>query len=1154
MPLRIIHGGIGSKKSDMCVEEIRRMHEKFPSKHCIMLVPDHYSFETEKRFVKEFRGTGLNNIDVMTPRKMAVTYLSAKDLNYLSDSGRQMLISRAIREYCLEEENIPLIRTMKTQGFTGVMESLISEMKRYCVLPQMLMNSIEMTDNETLKNKLRAISVIYSKYNEFFESGNYTDSKDDLTRVAEYIRDDANFAENVCVWIDHFDEFLPQHIEILKAMLDRNVDVTISLNYLPNDENYIYMSETYNMIRSLMECVEDIECSESLMHVNSSEIRFLLLNYNNLKAQYDKEVKDISVFAGRDSYSEIEHTAGEILRLVREKGYRYRDIAVMCADTYEMGHIIKAVFDEYEIPYFSDEKIVLSDHPIAMQLLSVFDMFDEDWSYNSVLRYLRSGFIYDDEYRHIKQFDIDYIDNFALKYGIRGRKKWLDEKWVCEKDSFERVWDDVEEEEGEYESKLVNEIKDRLMQPLLELYKSVKKGKTARDYANVVFNFLENINMYGGLKKDVKSFEANGKLDEAQQFSEIWNLILEVLDQTVVTMADRQLTFSEYGEYIKAGLSKCEIKTIPSCIDSVCVGSVERSTAAPVKALFVTGAVSGTYPNEISDEGFLSNSDRYILKERCNITIAPDTKGQMRGQYFKVYKALAPVTDKLFLSYPVQNGEGKALRPSRMVIDIQRMFKNLKTHDNLITDFTDKSYISSPAATIHKLLINKSGKQDVTRNIEWETVYRWFKNHEEYKNKLELLEKAHRFGNGRTHIEKNTARLLFGSGDTTYSASRLNTYSKCPFSYFMKYGLNAEEQEISEIAAHDFGSYAHRFIQEFCVRVENGADTPEEKAKKWKNLSDEDRNLCIDTITNETKEKIKDFHAADEERRLNMIDRIAKTVRGSAAVVHKSLKKGRYTADGFEKEFDKIKIGDGIYIKGAVDRVDSYEDNDKEYIRIIDYKTGYTGFDIVNIYNRIDMQMVIYAIAVKKSEAEIRHRNTEISGIFYNKIKDEFVKSDNADLAGKEHVKNMRLDGVVFAPCTEDGSIDMESIYAVDEDARNSFENHEIYKSDFSPISITKGGKIAAGTVYTDKECQALMHHAAESVKYIDQEIKSGNIEVKPYEESKTLNACTWCEFKEACSFERENADVRKKLGTKEEAWRKIIEEYEGGGNNGMDK
>ena len=1149
MSVKIIRGAIGSHKNRLCIEEIEKRHKENPECKCIMLVPDHYSFETEREFVKHFGGTGLNNIEVLTPAKLAIEFLPANNLKHLSDSGRQMLISRAIKEYCEEAQSSLLIRTMKTAGFPHTMERIIAELKKYCVTPDMLDNGIKLSENEMLSEKISAISAIYRKYNFFFEEGEYTDSNDDLHAIAQNIPQNDFFNENLYVWVNFFDEFLPGHMAVLEAMSEKNVNITVCLNYPKEDKNEVYasVSEAYEKVRSLRGYTEDVLCEGELNYINSESIRYLLENYNDLTAKFEDETSDISIFAARDSYSEIERTASEILRLVRTGEYRFRDIVVMCGNFEEVKHIIKAVFDEYEIPYFSDEKIMLLDHPIAMQILSVFDIFEEDWSYASVMRYLRSGFIYDEKFKRIEQSEIDRLDNFLLKYGIRGRKKWEEETWTTEQDSFEKVWGDVPFEEIQDEN--VNSIKNIISKPLLELSKKIKSGKTAYSYAKALFEFMESIRMYGGLRNDVKAFEESGKTDEAAKFSEIWNLILEILDQTVVTMGERKITFSEYGEYIRAGLSQCEIKTIPSSIDSVCIGTVERSTASPIKALFVTGAVNGTYPSDMPDEGLLSDMDRGVLKEQCGIVIAPDTRHRMEQQYFKVYKALATVTDKLFISYHVQNGDGKAVGTSTLVQDIQSVFVNLKTQDNIITDYADRSYISAPAATLHKLFINKSKNSKSFNKSEWDKVYRWFREDEEYSEKLRILESASAFDLKAVKLKEETATELFGE-ESVYSASRLNVYAMCPFSYFMKYGLDAKEQEISKVAANDFGSYAHRFIQEFCYRVEEGANTPQEKLAKWRQLSDLQRNECIDDITNETKTKIKEFNLYDEEKRCNIIDRISKTVKGSAAVVHKSLKRGKYTASGYEQEFEKIQLSENVYITGAVDRVDSYVENDREYIRIIDYKTGNTGFDILNIYDGVNMQMVIYAVAVKKAQEELKNREVNLSGIFYNKLKNELVKSENADTAKHEQIKSMRLDGVIFADETEDGKIDMESLYAVDEDMKLSVEQKNAYKSDFVPMGMYKNGKITGG-VHTETEGKALMKHVTDKICNIDSSIKKGNIDVSPYEENSTSNACKWCLFKEACVFERENTQMRKTKGTKEEAWKNIVREYKESEKNG---
>lgn len=1161
MAVRIIRGAIGSGKDEYCIKNIEDVHNRYPDHKCIMLVPDHYSFETEKRFVEYFGGTGLNNIEVMTPRKMAINFLAKKDLKYLTPSGKRMLISRSVSEYCEEAEKTVLTQTMLRPGFIDTIASLISEMKRYCIMPEDLMRSAEMVDNKSLKEKLAATAEVYSKYNSFFAEGDYTDSDDDMHHVAQVICTDDSINETMHVWINRFDEFLPQHMEIISAFVQKNIDVTVGLHY-PNtineymDETYMCVKNAYDKIKDLSDNAEEIVFDDMLTYVNSADIRYMLENRNNENAVYNEEPENIELFESLDSYSEVEHVAGEILRLVREKGLRFRDIAMINGSSDEFGHIIEAVFDEYGIPYFTDEKIMLSDHPIAMQIMSVFDMWSDNWSYDSVFRYLRAGFIFDDDYKRISQNKIDRLDNFVQKYNIRGRSKWIGEDWTEEKDTFEQSWGDEEESE-EIENKaleIINDVRRTVTEPFKPLIEKVKYGKCAADYARALFEFLQDIHMYGGIRKDVTAFELKGQTNEAEQFSKIWNLIIEVLNQTVVTMGGRKMAFEEFGKYIYEGISQCEIRTIPSGIDRVYIGSVERSASAPVKAMFIAGAVNGTFPNEMTDEGFLSNADRNILTEECGIRLAPDTKRLMTAQYFKVYKAVASVTDMLFLSYHVQNSEGSALRPARMISDIKSMFPKMRISDNLISDSSDVSYISSPAATIHKLLINKSRNSDVKKSAKWDEVYRWFKKQGGYEDKLNLVRLAEEYNYRELAISPDMAKRLYerdinGKMGTEYSASRLNNYAKCPFMYFMKYGLRAKEKETIEIAANTVGTYAHRLIQEFCKTVEEGAVTAEEKLEKWQKLTDDDRDRRVGEITEHIRSNIRDMEVADGEKRIHIIGRIEKTVKNSIKTVHQSLKNGKYTTDGYEVPFEKEKIADGIFVRGAIDRLDVFEDENGEHIRIIDYKTGKLGsgakkFNVSDIYDGLDMQPVIYALAVQHLKEIQDNVRVSLAGMYYNHISDDFAKSDSAEEAEEIHKAGYKMDGITFAE--RDGkSYKTDMIAAADVQAEQHINDKENYESEFIGIKLIKDGKIGSCSIHGTDERDALVKYVLKKIKQEDDEIKSGHIMPEPYQSSKMM-ACDYCAYKETCMFEEEKECRKKTFGGRDgekKAWDKIKEQ-----------
>lgn len=1145
MPMRIIRGAVGSGKTGICIGEIEKIHEKNPDSKCIMIVPNHYSYETERRFVEHFGGTGLNNIEVLTLRKMAINCLSAAELRYLTPAGKQMLIYRAVKDYCENTEitDAKLIASMKKTGFLDVMASLISEMKRYSVTPQMLIETTEKIENDTLKNKIMALGSIYSMYSSFVEGSGYTDSEDDIKRLSEYIAKSGDFGSDTYVWFSKFDEFMPHQLGVIEALLSRGANVTVCVNYPENDDGtYEQLQNTFYRIEDLAQLYggfDVISLSQRLSHVKSRELRFLFENWNNSRAVFNERPENISLFESRDAYSEVEYAAGRIVDLAREDGLRFKDIAVLCGRAEEYQYIVQTVFAEYEIPYFTDSTIILSDHPIALQILSLFDILEDDWSYDAVFAYLRAGFIYeerDGRFLPISQNKIDRLENFALQYGIRGQSKWLGEtEWVKNTDIISTAFGEETENQSDG---FFEDLRTAITAPISEFKEATSRRKTAKGHAAALFNYLERINLYAGLKTETTRLRREGKLNEAEQFTQIWNLLLDVINQTVVTAGDEKMNRAEYSEYIRAGLAKCEIRTIPSGIDQVYVGNVERSSQSNVKAMFVIGAVGGTFPDESGEEGFLSNNDRSTLGESYDIRLAPDTRKKMEKQYFKVYRALCAACDMLFLSYPLQNSEGRALRASRMLIDIYKKFPKLTVSDKLL-DTEEKIYISSPKATIHKMLINKSCGQ---LNPVWEAAYEWYKKSGDWDNLLAMLDSAGRFSAREIKIDSALARELYKEKGA-YSASRLNAYAHCPFGYFIKYGIGAYERREWEITPADVGSYAHVVIKKFCERVEDGAQNSADKLKRWRDLRGEGedgtapvREEILNEIIDATRENMLASETRDKERTAGIFLRMGKTIRHAAKIVHMSFKNGQYTEEGMERHFE-LDLGEGIAIKGDIDRLDVYNQTDGDArVRIIDYKTGKTAFDVVDIYNKIDMQPVIYAIAAREIARETLGRDAAVTGIYYNRVRDDFEKlryGEDTAKADEKHGKARSLDGVTF--------IDREGDNRVIYDMDSSIENGG--RSEF--LNISAENIAENDSVRTRAEIEGLMTSVKESILSMDREIKSGNISLSPYAKPMS-SSCDFCEYKSVCAFDCDRRSDRDREGDKESVW-ELMKEKGGG-------
>ncbi|MEE0410358.1 MAG: hypothetical protein UD759_06195, partial [Clostridia bacterium] len=427
MSVKIITGGIGSGKTRYCTDEMEKLHNKSPEKRCIMIVPSHYSHETERMLINRFGGTGLNNIECTSFEKLSRELLP-QVLRRLGAPAKHVLICRAIaltlKELDTDRFDTRLIRAAGKNGFIDVCASLISEMHRYNVTCDDLLEQAEKSENPVLSQKLEILSFILKNYENLLCEKEYTDADDDLSRLSAVIGN--SFGKSDSIWIDKFDELLPQQLEVVFALIDSGADITITFTTHNNIDDTYY--GTKKAIADITEYADAIfiRLENSMSHIKSPDLRFLFETWFD-HTVYDDDCNNAEIFEARDAYTETEHVAGKILDLVREDKYRFCDIGIICPQKDSYSHILETVFDEYSIPYYSDERISISEYPIATQLLSLFDIIEYNWDYESVFAYLRAGFVFAKThtqngktvYKRLDPDDIDLLENYVLKYGIR---------------------------------------------------------------------------------------------------------------------------------------------------------------------------------------------------------------------------------------------------------------------------------------------------------------------------------------------------------------------------------------------------------------------------------------------------------------------------------------------------------------------------------------------------------------------------------------------------------------------------------------------------------------------------------------------------------------------------------------------------------------
>lgn len=129
--------------------------------------------------------------------------------------------------------------------------------------------------------------------------------------------------------------------------------------------------------------------------------------------------------------------------------------------------------------------------------------------------------------------------------------------------------------------------------------------------------------------------------------------------------------------------------------------------------------------------------------------------------------------------------------------------------------------ITKKEAVFDELLLNIRNFKD-GKEIDkiWFEIYKVFEEDKVWNEKLKKAIKGLEFSNMPENINKENIEKLYGKVLKT-SVSKLESYTKCAFSFYLKYGLKLKEKETFKLEGLDTGSFMHDVIDSFFSEVEN---------------------------------------------------------------------------------------------------------------------------------------------------------------------------------------------------------------------------------------------------------------------------------------------------------------------------------------------
>ncbi len=1128
MALQFIIGRAGSGKTYTLIQNMVAQSLKLPQKKFVAVVPEQYSMETQKEILNLHPRGGCFNIEVTSLTRLAHTVfeeLGIAELNVMDDLGQTLVIRKVLEE---KREQLKVYQSKTSMmGFTEKVKSVISELRQYNISEDSLLKMCNETEEyPSLRMKLEDIYVINNAFNSYIQDKAIT-NEDLLTKLCKLIPK-SDFIKNTYFYFDSFTGFTPVQYLVLEQIIRYSPQVFMTVT-LPESEKDFRGFSQYELFALSKETIiktrelaikngVDI-CSDIVIDLETDEekkknsrlgnideaLSFIERNIFREQSRYTKDTEAVKICALNSPKMEAEYAAGEISRLIKNKNYRFQDFAVIAGDIEEYHKYIRQAFTKYDIPCFIDHKEDVSSNKYVDGLLAALDVIEKDFSHQAVMRFIRLKFM------ELDEGECDIFENYVLKSNRRGYK------------SYTRVWEKEYKFMEESHLDIVNKVRTEIVEGFQQLREVlINKKSTIADKTKALYLFMNQHKIQKKINRDIIYFRENRLTVLEKEYNQILEAVVTVFDRLVSLMGDEIVSNKQYMDILQAGFLEMKIGIIPPGIDTVMVGNIERTRLKDTKKiLFFVGMNDGIVPGSGVSGGIITDRERDILSEK-HFELAPTGRDNIFKQRIYLYSLFAKPLEQIVLCYSQTGSDGTALRKSYIVSTLLNMFDKLK-EEHIDRIEMKPEHITNKRIALEYVSENITAYRDTSMqegSLE-KNVFTYLSNilfsDDETKKYMKLIADAGFYNNKKRHLTKALAGRLYGLPGNI-GITRLEKYAKCAYSQFLSYGLKLQEREKFSIAAYDIGNLYHQSIQKFFKIADS------EKVD-WKKITDEKNQEMISAAVDKVLEDYDNEALEGSARNTFITGQVREIATKTAKVLVNHIRSGKFQPTEYEIPLEH----------GVVDRIDTYETEDKLYVKIIDYKSGKVTFDITKAYYGIQMQLLVYmndALNYKKKKS--RKEVLPAAGLYFN-IKDPFIRTDSvrnlADRYRAEHAPDERTDEEIIKELIFEEQLpefQMSGIVNIEEQVLTAVDEALERKNKSDIIKLTKkkdGNPDLNSHVLNQETYMKLIQYVSGMADVMKEQLFQGNIPLNPVKD-----ACQHCVYQGICRFDRTLGDKYREL------------------------
>jgi ATP-dependent helicase/nuclease subunit B len=1108
--IRFLLGPAGSGKTFRCLSEIRAALKASPEgPPLILLAPKQATFQLERQLLADDSLRGYTRLRILSCERLArfiFDELREPPPKMLDEEGRLMVLRALLAK---KRDDLKLFRaSARLTGFAQQLSVVLRELQSHQFTPDALRKlSADARDSGSLPLKLHDLALLLENYLGWLQEHELQDADRLMAAATAALKSPTANRQSPIVeslWLDGFAELSAQELELLAAVMPHCQRATLAFCLDPEAKANSWISH-WAAVRKTVE-----ECKKRLASVPGAAISSESLPRDSQKSRFSAPIlaqvehswlnKEFTFPVSRftppaplrlvtcaSPDAEAAFAAREILKFVRTRcsdgaPNRFRDAAILVRDLEKYHEPLQRVFLRYGIPFFLDRRESVSHHPLAELTRSALRTIVYQWPHDDWFAALKTGLV------PVEELEIDHLENEALARGWKGA-----------------AWQEpIQIENNPRLSERLESLRKTIIAPFKKLASQLAAAQnqpTGPQLAAALRAFWDELNVEEQLEHWAETAPQAAFTAPGSVHATVWDQMNSWLDNVSLAFDAEPLALRDWLPVLEAGLANLTVGVIPPALDQVLIGAIDRSRNPELKLALVLGMNENVFPATPNPPALLTDADRETLSRR-GAELGPGLRERMARERYLGYIACTRASEQMMITCSRQDARGAEMNPSLFLTELERIFPNIE-----MEEFSGEPKIDEIEHVFE--LLPPLLRGEIAGAGELESL----------PGVAPVMAQWQRWGAlaspDKLVLSPAAAGALYGRELRT-SVSALETFAGCPFEFFVRYGLRADERVLFEADPRQTGSFQHEILSRFHAQLRG-------ENKRWRDITPQNARERVAAIGLELSRTFGEGLFEADDRSRFMARALVEQLQKLMAALVGWMRQYEFDPQEVELSFGinpndlpawRLPLGDGkcLVLRGKIDRVDLWRapDTDEALAVVVDYKSSGAKLDPIFMHHGMQLQLLSYLnVLLHLPEPKKIFGVSRIlpGGVFYVPLR---ARPDSGDTR-REVIE--RAAETTFTAYQHTGRFDGGAILKLDNRALDRGDQFKFTKKKDGTFS--KRGNEAL----TPEAFDALLEKIETDLRSHGARIFAGDVAARPYRKGNE-RACDWCQCQPVCRFD----------------------------------